>query len=294
MFKSWKKGLFILILVSLFAMSMLGCEEETPANPIDQPQAQDPAPVDEKPQFAKKELILATTTSTNDTGLLEVLLPKFEEQTGLEVKVISVGTGQAIELGQNGDADVILVHARASEDKFVSEGYGVNRRDVMYNDFVVIGPADDPAGVKGLSIEEAFAKFAEGNAKFISRGDNSGTHKKELEVWKSVNIEPAGDWYLSIGKGMGDTVNTANEMLGYTLADRGTFIKMEKNINLEIVIEGAAELLNPYGVIPVNQEKHADVNYEGAEAFAEFITSAEGKAIINNFVLEGKQLFFAE
>ncbi len=302
MFKqlTWKKSLYMFMMMTLILAVMVGCgtKDAAPEQKVDEPnepvQEVEQNKQDEPKEFANKKLILATTTSTSDTGLLDVLLPKFKEKTGIEVSVISVGTGQAIEHGKNGDADVILVHARASEDKFVEEGYGINRRDVMYNDFVIIGPASDPAGIKGLSIEEGFKKLAEGGSKFVSRGDDSGTHKKELEVWKAVGIEPAGDWYLNVGKGMGDTINMANEALGYTLTDRGTFIKMESKIDLEIMIEGEEELLNPYGVIPVNPANHQGLNAEGAEAFAEFITSDEGKDIINNFKLEGKQLFFAE
>lgn len=290
MFKGWYKIVFILLMVSLLVASVIGCNKNA-ANPVPQPQKQQN--LGEQPQFANKELILATTTSTNDTGLLDVLIPKFEELTGLRVKVISVGTGQAMELGRNGDVDVVLVHSRSAEDQFVAEGYGVNRRDVMYNDFVVLGPESDPAGVRGKTMEEAFQIFASGAVPFVSRGDNSGTYNKEVSVWKSINIEPVGKWYSSIGKGMGDTINTANEMLAYTLADRGTFIKMEKNTDLQIVIEGDKKLLNPYGIISVNPEIHSHVNFEGAEAFAEFITSDEGKSMINGFLLEGKQLFFA-
>ena len=299
---SWRKGLYMLAMLSMLVVVLIGCGSKGTA-PNEAPPAEEPkAPVVEQPkqeepkkEFANKNLVLATTTSTADTGLLDVLLPVFEEETGIQVQVISVGTGQAIEHGKNGDADVILVHARASEDKFVEEGFGVNRRDVMYNDFVIIGPADDPAGIKGTTIEEGFNKLAsEGKYDFVSRGDDSGTHKKELQVWASLSLEPTGDWYKNVGKGMGDTINMANELLGYTLTDRGTFIKMEENIDLEIVIEGDEELLNPYGVIPVNPDVHKDLNYEGAEAFAEFITSQEGKDIINSFQLARKQLFFAE
>ncbi|OEF95894.1 substrate-binding domain-containing protein [Desulfuribacillus alkaliarsenatis] len=298
MLRNWKKSFFVLVLVSLFAITLFGCGQGAdepapqpspdPAPPVEQPEQP------QQPQFENTNLILATTTSTNDTGLLDELLPAFKDKTGIDVSVISVGTGQAMEIARNGDADVILVHARPAEDQFVEEGYGVNRRDVMYNDFVVLGPESDPAGIAGMPIEEAFAILAEGSAPFISRGDNSGTHQKEVAVWNSLGIEPSGSWYMSIGKGMGDTINTADEMLGYALADRGTFISMERNIDVVIVLEGDEILLNPYGVIPVNPDLHSHVNFAGAEAFAEFITSEEGKAVINGFKLEGKQLFFAQ
>ncbi|OEH84947.1 tungsten ABC transporter substrate-binding protein [Desulfuribacillus stibiiarsenatis] len=267
--------LFLLLIILLSVFSFSGCSTKGS-------------------QQANQELILATTTSTSDTGLLDVLIPVFKEKTGIVVKVISVGTGQALELGKNGDCDVILVHARASEDQFVLEEFGVNRRDVMYNDFVIIGPKNDPAGIKGKAIDEAFRLLNQGKSKFISRGDESGTHKKEVSVWESVGIEPKGNWYLSIGKGMGDSINMANEVLGYTLTDRGTFIKMESEMDIEILIEGDRTLLNPYGIISISPDKHAHANYDGAEAFAEFITSQEGKDIINGFQLEGKQLFFTE
>lgn len=245
--------------------------------------------------YEDKVLILATTTSTNDTGLLDVLVPAFEQLTGLVVKVISTGTGQALELGRNGDADVLLVHARAAEDEFVAAGSAPYRKDVMYNDYVIIGPANDPAGIKDMPIQAAFQKIADNKIKFVSRGDKSGTHIKEVAVWQSIGIEaPTGAWYMSIGKGMGDTINTANEMLAYTLTDRGTFILMESKIDLELALEGDTILLNPYAVMPVSVDVHPHANFAGAEAFADFITSAAGKKIINDFKIEGKQLFFTE
>ncbi len=242
----------------------------------------------------RKELVLATTTSTRDSGLLDHLLPVFEAKTGYKVKVLAVGTGQAIKIGEMGDCDVILVHSRAAEDKFVADGYGVNRRDVMYNDYILVGPGNDPARIKGLSVKEALRALARGKGVFISRGDDSGTHKKELELWASVGIKPEGQWYKAIGKGMGDTLIMANELGAYTLTDRGTYASMKTRLDLEPLVFGDEALFNPYGVIAVNPERHPAVNYEGAMAFIEFITSAEAKEIINGYVVNGEQLFIAE
>lgn len=242
----------------------------------------------------RKELVLATTTSTRDSGLLDHLLPVFEAKTGYKVKVLAVGTGQAIKIGEMGDCDVILVHSRAAEDKFVADGYGVNRRDVMYNDYILVGPGNDPARIKGLSVKEALQALARGKGVFISRGDDSGTHKKELELWASVGIKPEGQWYKAIGKGMGDTLIMANELGAYTLTDRGTYASMKTRLDLEPLVFGDEALFNPYGVIAVNPERHPAVNYEGAMAFIEFITSAEAKEIINGYVVNGEQLFIAE
>lgn len=242
----------------------------------------------------RKELVLATTTSTRDSGLLDHLLPVFEAKTGYKVKVLAVGTGQAIKIGEMGDCDVILVHSRAAEDKFVADGYGVKRRDVMYNDYILVGPGNDPARIKGLSVKEALRALARGKGVFISRGDDSGTHKKELELWASVGIKPEGQWYKAIGKGMGDTLIMANELGAYTLTDRGTYASMKARLDLEPLVFGDEALFNPYGVIAVNPERHPAVNYEGAMAFIEFITSAEAKEIINGYVVNGEQLFIAE
>jgi tungstate transport system substrate-binding protein len=250
-------------------------------------------------------LRLATTTSTYDSGLLDAILPDFEEEYSAEVEVVAVGTGQALTLGENGDADVILVHARAREDAFVEEGYGVNRRDVMYNDFVVVGPSDDPAGIEGMEMAaEAFAAIAETESTFASRGDDSGTHTKEQLIWEEAGVEPDSDmaWYRSMGQGMGATLVAANEQLAYTLADRGTFLSMQEELpDLEVLVGGDSiednadpMLLNPYGVIPVNPEQHEGINAELAEAFAEWLTSDETQAMIAEFGTDtyGQPLFF--
>ncbi len=250
-------------------------------------------------------LRLATTTSTADSGLLDAILPAFEEANNARVDVVAVGTGQAIELGEAGDADVILVHARAREDAFVAEGHGTERRDVMYNDFVIVGPADDPAGVVGMSsAAEALAAIAAAGAPFASRGDDSGTHTKEMSLWEAAGVtpDPAGGWYNSLGQGMGETLIFANEAGAYTMTDRGTFLSMRDNLpNLVVVVGGESiadnadpKLLNPYGVIPVNPEKSEAINAELAQKFAEWLTSPEVQTMIGEFGVEtfGQPLFY--
>lgn len=245
------------------------------------------------------EVILATTTSTYDSGLLDELLPAFEEETGFKVKPIAVGTGEAIAMGERGEADVILVHARSSEDEFVEGGYGIGRKDVMHNDFVIIGPESDPAAVKGMSSAgEAFQAVSETENLFVSRGDNSGTNKKELKIWENAGISPQGDWYVESGQGMGATLRIADEKQAYTMTDRGTYLSQEETLSLIILVEGDEILFNPYGVIPVNPDKHKDIdiNYEGACAFADFITGEKGQAIIKEFGVEkyGQPLFYPD
>ncbi len=244
-------------------------------------------------QAAEERLILATTTSTDNSGLLEVLLPPFEEKFGARVDVVAVGTGKAITLAENGDADVILVHAREAEDKFIEEGYGVNRRDVMYNDFIILGPAADPAGIKGLSdAREAFQRIAVSEVGFISRGDDSGTNKKELSIWEAANITPQGSWYMETGQGMGASLNVANEKNAYILADRGTYLAYRGQLDLEILSQGDPILFNPYGIIPVNPAYHPHVNYQMAMALVGYITSHEGQKIINSYTRFGELLFY--
>ena len=246
----------------------------------------------DKPQ----QLKIATTTSTNDSGLMDYLLPDFEARYNAQVDVIAVGTGQALALGQSGDVDVVLVHARPLEDKFVAEGYGVNRKDVMYNDFVILGPAGDPAGIAGLgSAPAALAQIAATQAPFVSRGDNSGTHVKEMALWEAAGVEPAGDWYLSVGQGMGATLTVADEQRAYTLSDRGTYLKrLSEGIGLEIMVEGDPLLNNPYGVIMVNPERFPDVNADLAQKFVDWLTSPETQEAINAYRVNGHQLFFAD
>jgi len=245
------------------------------------------------------EVILATTTSTYDSGLLDELLPAFEEETGFKVKPIAVGTGEAIAMGEKGEADVILVHARSAEDEFVEGGYGIGRKDVMHNDFVIIGPESDPAAIEGMSSAgEAFQAVSETENLFVSRGDDSGTNKKELKIWESAGISPQGDWYIESGQGMGATLRIADEKQAYTMADRGTYLSQEETLSLIILVEGDEILFNPYGAIPVNPGKHKDIdiNYEGACAFADFITGERGQAIIKEFGIEkyGQPLFYPD
>ena len=250
-------------------------------------------------------LRLATTTSTADSGLLDAILPVFEEAYSARVDVVAVGTGQAIELGANGDADVLLVHARAREEAFVAAGDGVHRLDVMYNDFVLVGPSDDPAGAgSAATIKDALTAIAHAEAAFASRGDDSGTHTKEKSLWASTGMTPTTDagWYLSLGQGMGETLQFANENPAYTLTDRATWLAQQSNLpNLAILFGGATinenpdrALYNPYGVIPVNPEKHPGVNFGLATQFAEWITTVETQELISQFGLEqfGQSLFY--
>jgi tungstate transport system substrate-binding protein len=242
---------------------------------------------------APEHLKLSTTTSTDNSGLLAYLLPAFEKNNNCKVDVIAVGTGKALKLAEAGDVDVTLVHARSKEDKFVAGGFGVNRRDVMYNDFVIIGPANDPAGVKSAkTAAEAMKKIADAKATFVSRGDDSGTHTKEKILWKNAGVQPAGDWYIEAGRGMGEVITMATERQGYTLTDRGTFIAYQGKTDLPLVFAGDAALFNPYGVIAVNPEKHPHVNYKLAMTFIAFLTSPQGQKMISDFRMNGQQLFF--
>jgi tungstate transport system substrate-binding protein len=242
---------------------------------------------------APARLILSTTTSTYDSGLLDAILPDFEARYNAEVDVIAVGTGQALEMGAAGDADVLLVHARAREDEFVANGDGTARYDVMYNDYVILGPADDPAGIAGMAdAAEAFATIASAEADFISRGDDSGTHTKELAIWRAAGIEPSGAWYISAGQGMGEVLTMSAEQQAYTLSDRATYAaRKASGLALEVLVEGDPVLFNPYGVIPVNPEKHPGVNYELAQAFVEWLTSVETQQMIADYEADGAQLF---
>ncbi len=245
------------------------------------------------PALAIDHLKLATTTSTENSGLLAVLLPPFEKANNCQVDVIAVGTGKALKLGEGGDVDVVLVHARSKEDKFVADGYGVDRRDVMYNDFVILGPANDPAGIKGIKdASEALKKLASAQSIFVSRGDQSGTNFKELELWQAADVIPAGDWYLEAGRGMGEVITMATEMRGYTLADRGTYLAYYDKTDLTVMVEGDKRLFNPYGVMIVNPEKHHHVKYKLALAFVNYLISNEGQKIITDYRRNGEPLFF--
>lgn len=243
--------------------------------------------------LSQDALRLSTTTSTENSGLLKHLLPAFEAKTGIKVKVISVGTGKALELGKNGDVDVTLVHARTLEDKFVQEGWGIDRRDVMYNDFLVVGPQADPAKLKGSKdVIAAFGKIAASGARFISRGDNSGTDVMEKGYWQAAGTKPAGASYVSAGLGMGEVLNMAAEMRAYTLTDRATYGAYKAKTGLAVLVEGDKRMFNPYGIIAVNPARHPGVNYRGAQQLIEWITSAEAQARIAAFKPDGEQLFF--
>ena len=256
-----------------------------------------PAPT-ELPAPANPTLILATTTSTQDSGLLDVLVPLFEQQTGYTVQTVAVGTGQALKMGEEGNADVLLVHAPTSEEEFMANGFGKDRAAVMHNDFIIVGPKADPAGIQGAgSATEALKKIFAAGATFISRGDDSGTHKKELDVWKKAELAPQGQaWYLETGQGMGATLTVASEKGAYTLTDRGTFLAQKANLDLVLVLEGDPPLLNPYHVITVNPEKWAKANYDGAMAFYNFMLAPETQKVIGAFGVEkyGQPLFFPD
>lgn len=242
----------------------------------------------------EKFIVLATTTSTYDSGLLDYLNPIFTAKTGIEVRIVSQGTGAALETGRRGDADVLLVHDRTSELKLVDEGKFVDRFDVMYNDFVLVGPEAEPAGAKNAAgIYESLKNIATAGAPFVSRGDDSGTHRVELRLWTAGEIDPAEEeWYFSIGQGMGDTLNMANEKLGYALTDRGTFVAMKSNLEIGIVFEGDAVLFNQYGVMAVNPAEHEQVKYELAKQYIDFLMSEEGQELISAYQVNEETLFF--
>jgi len=281
--KNWTMFLAVL-LVGVMTITLIGCG----INPAKVSQ--------EAAKPVVQDVILATTTSTQDSGLLDVLIPVFEKKTGYKVKTIAVGTGQALAMGEKGEADVLLVHAPDAEKKVVAGGAAINRLMVMHNDFVMVGVADDVAHIKGQTVIDAMAAIAKAQVPFISRGDNSGTHKMEQKLWKLSGISPAGAWYQEAGAGMGQTLNIANEKKGYTLTDRATYLAHKKNLALEILVEGDAKLLNIYHVMEVNPEKFDKVNNGGAKAFSTFLLSSEGQSLISNFGKDkfGQALFFAD
>ena len=249
------------------------------------------------PAFAQDQsIVVASTTSTQDSGLFDHILPLFEGKTGIDVKVVAQGTGQALDTGRRGDADVVFVHAKAQEEKFIEEGFGVKRFDVMYNDFVLVGPKGDPAGVSGTEdIAAALVAIQEKNAPFVSRGDKSGTHSAELRLWKDAGVDIAtakGDWYKEIGQGMGAALNTAAAMNAYVLSDRATWLSFENRGELDIAVEGDKRLFNQYGVMLVNPEKHPSVKAEAGQQFIDWLVSPEGQKAIGEYKIGGKQLFF--
>ncbi len=245
----------------------------------------------------RTDLILATTTSTQDSGLLDEWVPMFEDEYPYTVAVIAVGSGKAMEMGREGECDVMLVHSPAAEEEVVEEGYAVNREAVMHNDFIIAGPASDPAGIADVSsAAEAFAMIAESQSTFISRGDDSGTHTKELKIWDEAGIEPQGEWYVESGKGMGDTLRIASEEIAYTLSDRATYLNLENGLELDVLFEGDDILNNYYHVMEVNPERWPDVNNEGAKAFSDFVTGIEAQEFLKEFGVEefGEPLFFPD
>ncbi len=265
----------VLLLVALVVVSGCAKTERAPTKP------------------PMEHIRLATTSSTEASGLLSYLLPPFEEQENIKVDVIAVGTGKALRLGENGDVDVVMVHNREAEDKFVREGFGVNRRDLMRNDFVIIGPPEDPAKIKGLrGIRKVMQNIA-GNA-FASRGDESGTHAREMKLWAAAGVTPDGPWYMSTGQGMGETLMIASEKQAYCLTDRATYLAFQAKLSLPILSEGDPGLMNPYGVMAVNPAKHPEVKYTDVMKFIAYLTSAEGQRRIAEFTIDGKQVFFPD
>ena len=238
-------------------------------------------------------LRLATTTSTQNSGLLDQLLPAFTQKTNIEVQVVAVGTGKALKMGRDGDADVVMVHAKKAEDQFIAEKHGDYYKQFMFNDFVLVGPAADPAGTSSQkSISDALAAIAKQPAVFISRGDDSGTHKKETSLWKNTGILPAGSWYREIGQGMGKALQMASELQAYTLTDRGTWLAMQDKLDLKLLYAGDKNLNNPYGIIAVSADKYPDINHAGAVHLIDWVCSEQAQTIINTYTIKGSQLFF--
>ena len=294
------RNIFVyLALLVVLALALSACAET--ATPTEAPAAEPTSAPAAEPTTAPAEpaepaapvpgegrLVLATTTSTQDSGLLDYLLPMFEAEAGTKVDVIAVGSGQALQLGEDGNADVLLVHSPAKEKEFMDAGHGVRREDVMYNDFVILGPESDPAGIKGMtSAADALKKLAETQSAFISRGDESGTHSKELSIWKAAGIEPAGDWYVSAGQGMGEVLTMTNEQQAYTLSDRATYLaRLKEGLELAVLVEGDKALFNPYGVIAVNPEKNPAIQAALATKFIDWLISVPVQEKISQFGLE--------
>jgi len=292
--------LFILSLFVLLSLALSACgPAATPTPALAQPQVPTPTLKPTATVPANPDQILATTTSTQDSGLLDVLVPLFEQGSGFKVQTVAVGSGQAMTMGQEGNADVLLVHSPAAEKQFMTDGWGKDRALVMHNDFIVVGPSADPAKIKGLAPVEAFKAIAAAGAVFLSRGDNSGTNTKELGLWKSAGLDPKGTqaaWYLESGQGMGTTLTIASEKGAYTLTDRATYLANQANLQLVILVEKDNALLNVYHVITVNPEKWPKVNYDGAIAFLKFLTEPATQEAIDKFGVDkyGQQLFIAD
>lgn len=283
--KMKKRSTLLILATLLIHVALLaGCAVNQPT-----PTKSTPVPVE------KKEIILSTTTSTQDSGLLDYLLPEFTKDTGYDVKTVAVGTGQALKMGEDGEADVLLVHAKASEEEFIKASHGLKRFDVMYNDFILIGPKGDVVVKSNSNAEvlKALQYINDNKMKFVSRGDDSGTHKAELKLWKALNIEPTGDWYISAGKGMGAVIQMADEMKAYTITDRATYLSILDKVDLDIIVEQDPKLYNQYGVIAVNPNKNDKINSAGAEAFVDWILSDKAQELIGQFGVEkyGQPLF---
>lgn len=275
-FTEMKKRLLVFSVAAALFLSACGAQNNS--KPADNANA--------GKETKERVMTLATTTSTEDSGLLKAMLPEFKKDTGIDVKVVSQGTGQAIETGKRGDADCLLVHAKAKEEEFVKEGFGVERVEVMYNDFIIVGPKEDTAKIKEKAPTDpakALQIISENKANFISRGDESGTHVKEKDLWKASEIEPKGDWYISAGKGMGAVLQMADEKKAYTLTDRATYLSMKDKLQLQVITEKNDKLYNQYGVIAVNPEKHPHVKNEEANEFIKWITSEKGQSLIGEF-----------
>ena len=295
----------LLCFLLVFSLTLAACgaspTESAPPAATEAPATEEAAATEAPTEFAapaNPNIILATTTSTQDSGLLDILVPLFEEQSGYTVQTIAVGSGEAMKMGEEGNADVLLVHAPASEVAFMDAGHGSDRYLVMHNDFVIVGPATDPAGIKGMATAaEAFTAIFNSGAEFITRGDDSGTHKKELALWKATALDPAGQaWYVETGQGMGASMIVASEKGAYILTDRATYLANKDNYELEILVEGESGLLNIYHVITVNPEKSDQINYEGGLAFANFMVDAATQAVIGEFGVDkyGAPLFFPD
>jgi len=291
-FKLFSIIIFIAVLLSSLVLACAPAAQPAPAP------APTPAPTPTPAKPANPELILSTTTSTQDSGLLDVLVPMFESKTGYNVKTVAVGTGAALAMGERGEADVLLVHAPTSEVKFMEAGHGISRKLIMHNDFILVGPSKDPAGIKGMkSATDALKKIADSKAIFISRGDDSGTNKLEITLWKTAGIDPAGQsWYQSSGQGMGATLTITSEKEAYTMTDRATYLATQKNLSLDILVEGDPILLNIYHVMQVNPKKSNKINAEGAKAFADFMVAPETQEVIKTFGVDkyGQPLFFPD
>nr|WP_201766412.1 substrate-binding domain-containing protein [Halomonas anticariensis] len=244
-------------------------------------------------QDDERYITLASTTSTEQSGLFDAIIPKFRDNTGIDVHVVAVGTGQAFEIARRGDADSLLVHDTAGEEQFVADGYATERRDVMVNDFVIIGPSDDPAGIgEAETVDEAFSMIAEAEAPFASRGDDSGTNRAELRLWESAGVEPNGEWYRELGSGMGPTLNTAAGMDAYVMSDRATWVAFDNRQNLDILFEGDEALFNQYGSLLLSEERHPHLKHDLAQQWHEWLVSEDGQQAIADFELKGQQLFF--